>query len=248
MIVKRITSGDERGVSAVEFALALPMLLTFVVGTAQLGKLFFSNADMRHASAAGARVASIFPVPDDDTILDAVDDQLVRSGAVNASTVNVARGTDGNGNPYVDINITYTVPLDFIFFQVGPVTLTDTRRVFTQVESANSTQTTSSTSSSTGGTTTGSTSTTSSTSTGSTSTGGDASTSSSWGGTTSSTGGTTSTSSTGGTTTSTGGTTSTISTGGTTTTSSTSSSSGNGNGNGSSASSGGHNHGRCRRC
>jgi Flp pilus assembly protein TadG len=242
MIRKLAMKGDERGVSAVEFALALPMLLTFVLGTAQLGKLFFSNADMRQAAAAGARVASIFPVPDDDTILDAVDERLVRSGAVDASTVALTKGTDASGNPYVDISITYTVPLDFVFFQVSPVTLNETRRVFTQVASPNTTQTTTSTStSSTGGTTTSSTTTSSTTSGGTTS--------SSWGGTTSSTGGTTSstgsstsstsTSSTGGTTSSTGGTTS--STGGTTSSSS-------GNGNGTSSSGGGHGHGRCRRC
>ena len=46
----------------------------------------------------------------------------------------IVRGTDGNGRDYADIEMRYSVPLDFIFFRTPPVTLTETRRVFTQPE------------------------------------------------------------------------------------------------------------------
>ncbi|MFL6844104.1 MAG: TadE/TadG family type IV pilus assembly protein [Allosphingosinicella sp.] len=203
---------DQRGIGAVEFALVAPVLITFIVGISQMGKLFFANADMHNAVAAGARVAAVWPVPGDDAIIAAIHDRLVRTGAAAKTHATITHGTDSNGNAYADITMTYTVPLDFIFFEVPAVTLHDTRRIFTQVTDANSTSYVSTTGTTTSGGTTGTTTTT----TGGTTTSGGTTTT---GGTTTS-GGTTTT---GGTTSSTGGTTTT--TGGTTSTSSTSASS-----------------------
>jgi hypothetical protein len=236
MMQKRLLRGDNRGIGAVEFALIAPVLISFIVGISQLGKLFFANADMKNASAAGARLASIYPTPADATIISTINGRLVRTEASAHATPAVTHGTDGSGNPYIEIRMTYSVPLDFIFFRVPSVTLHDTRRVFTQVAQGNSTNITT-TSSTTGGTTSTTSGTTSSTTTG---------------GTTSTTGGTTSStsaSSTGGTTSSTSAT-SASSTSSTSTTSSTTSSSGNassGNNNGSSSSNG-HGHGNCPSC
>lgn len=233
MMLKRLLRRDTKGIGAVEFALVAPVLISFVIGISQMGRLFYANADMKNALASGARVASVWPVPDDSVILAAVNDRIARTGGVAAAEVEIAdRGTDPNGNDFIEIEMTYQVPLDFIFFDVGPVTLNDSRRVFTQMGTgstedeaeppAGTTSTTSATSA--GGTT----------STSATSAGGTTSTSA------------TSASSTGGDTTSTsatsaGGTTSTTSAS-STTSSTTSGSSGNGNGNGN-----GHNHGNCKR-
>ncbi|HYE27406.1 MAG TPA: TadE/TadG family type IV pilus assembly protein [Allosphingosinicella sp.] len=160
---------DQKGVGAAEFALVAPVLISFVVGVSQLGRLFFANADMHNAIAAGARVASVWPVPDDATILAAVNNRLVRTNARTRATPSVVHGTDANGNAYVEISMTYSVPLEFIFFETPPVTLRDTRRVFTQVadELENGGG---STTSATSSTTTGGTSTTSASSTGGTTT------------------------------------------------------------------------------
>jgi len=232
MMLNRLLRRDSRGIGAVEFALVAPVLISFIIGVSQLGRMFFANADMKSAIAAGARVASVYPVPDDDAILDAIDQRLLRDGAENRTQTAVARGTDANGNPYIEITMSYSVPLEFIFFSPPPVTLHDTRRVFTQVETANgTTYSTSASTTTTGGTTS---------STGSTSTGGETSSTSatSAGGSTGST--STSSTSTGSTSTSSTSTSSTSSGSTGSTTSSTSS--------GSNGSSGGHAHGSCRRC
>jgi Flp pilus assembly protein TadG len=123
---------DQRGVSAVEFGLLAPVLISFVVGTAQLGTLFFANADMRNAIAAGARAASVWPVPQPDAVKAAVEAQLVRRGAGDAANVTVTDpATDANGNPYMQIAVTYDVPLDFLLYS-PTVTLGDTRTVLVQ--------------------------------------------------------------------------------------------------------------------
>jgi hypothetical protein len=231
MMLKKLLRRDDRGIGAVEFGLIAPVLISFIIGVSQLGRMFYANADMKNAIAHGARVASVYPLPQDEVILDAVDERLMRSGAEDRTQTNIVHGTDENGNAFLELRMTYSVPLEFIFFDVPPVTLRDSRRVFTQVSAALQNN-------NTGGTTTGGTTSTTSaggttSSTSATSTGGTTSSTSA-----TSTGGTTSSTST----TSAGGTTSSTSATSASSTS-TSGSSGNGNGNGN-----GHNHGKCRRC
>ena len=247
MMMKRLLRRDTKGIGAVEFALVAPVLISFVIGISQMGRLFYANADMKNAIASGARVASVWPVPEDEVILAAVNGRLARSGGIAAADVDLARATDESGNDYVDISMSYNVPLDFIFFDIGPITLRDTRRVFIQMDSvrgasADGTGCTSNCGGTEDPPTDGGTTTGGDTSTGGTTTGGDTSTGGTTTGGDTSTGGTTTggDTSTGGTTT--GGTT----TGGTTTGGTTSS----GNGNGSSGNSNGnsgHGHGNCNK-
>lgn len=131
---RRTLALDRRGGAAIEFAWTLPLLLLFVVGIAQLGVLFFANADLRNAVAAGSRVASVYPRPDDAAIVERINAQVAGLDRARVDGPRIVRGTDSNGNDYADISMSYAVPLDFIFFEAGPVTLTETRRVFTQPE------------------------------------------------------------------------------------------------------------------
>jgi Flp pilus assembly protein TadG len=183
MILKPLLSRDNKGIGAVEFALVAPVLIAFIVGVSQLGRMFYANADMKNAIAHGARVASVYSETEisDATIIAAVNNRLMREGANTKATTTVFRGTE-NGNPFVELRVTYSVPLEFIFFNTPPVTLKDTRKVFTQVVLANQTTiTTTSASSSTSATSAGgTTSSTSASSTSASSTSsGDASTSTS---------------------------------------------------------------------
>jgi Flp pilus assembly protein TadG len=226
MMLKRNLSRDQRGIGATEFALVAPVLISFVIGISQMGKLFFANADIKNAAAAGARAAAVWPIPEDAVIVEVVKDHMVRTGASTKITPTVFRGTE-NGNPYIEINTTASVPLDFIFFSLPAMTLKDTRKVFLQVSNANETQYSGSTTSAS--TTSGDPSTSS----------GDPSTSTSSTSATSA-GGTSSTSSTS---------TSASSTSTSSTSSTTSSSSSGNNGSSGNASSGGdkHDHGDCKK-
>lgn len=217
-MLNRLLRRDNKGIGAVEFALVAPVLISFVIGISQMGKLFFANADMKNAMAHGARVASVWPVPNDATILAEVNDRIARTNGLAKSSVQIIRGEDDNDNAFIEIKMSYQVPLEFIFFDLGPVTLEDKRQVFIQMDgetpeggTTTSTGTTSSTSATSAGGTTSSTSATSA------------------GGTTSSTSATSASS------------TSASSTSASTTSSTTSSGNGNSNGNS------GHNHGNCKK-
>lgn len=132
MIRRRNLTGDARGVAIVEFALALPVLLGLIIGATQLGMLFFANADLRNAVAAGARYASIYPRPGDSEVIARINARIVRLDRTHVQGPTITRGTDANGHDYAIIQMTYAVPLDFIVYRTPPVTLSESRRVYTQ--------------------------------------------------------------------------------------------------------------------
>lgn len=128
MTMIRALFRDRAGASAVEFALAAPALLLFVIGMIQLGLLFSATAGMANGVNEAARYATIYPTPSDADILSKVSQKrfMVQSAY---QTVSLSRGT-ANGVQYLDITMNYSAPLNFIFFSTPPVTLRQTRRVY----------------------------------------------------------------------------------------------------------------------
>ncbi len=119
------------GAAAVEFAILAPVLILVIVGIAQLGILFLSNAGLRSAVAEGARYATIFPRPTDSQIRQRISDARFGLNPARLSTPTIVYGVADGAN-YADITVSYSVPLDFIFFNLPPVTLTESRRAFIQ--------------------------------------------------------------------------------------------------------------------
>ena len=133
MARSRVLLQNEKGASAVEFVLAFPVLMIFIIGILQLGVLFSANAGLRQAVEEGARLATIFPIPDDTEIDAQITARVSNSkfGLV-ASRITgptVAHGTS-NGVNFVDVSMSYSVPLDFVLFTTAPVTLSYTRRAY----------------------------------------------------------------------------------------------------------------------
>lgn len=125
-------SRDARGVGAVEFALALPVLLLFVLGAHQLGQAFYADSDLKNAVAAGATLASRYPQPPDEAIIEAITENIIRldSGKLRGPTV--SHGIEPGGYHFVDIEASYPIEFDLIFTAVAPISVTETRRVYTQ--------------------------------------------------------------------------------------------------------------------
>jgi hypothetical protein len=123
---------SESGIGTVEFALVVPVLMSMLVGITQLGNLYFANADVRNAVAAGARTAQIFPRPPVSVVKASIKARLQKAKSpVPEPSVTIVEA-DANGFPYADIEVTYTVPLNFVIYKPKPITLKERRRVFIQ--------------------------------------------------------------------------------------------------------------------
>jgi len=112
----RITVADDRGSSAVEFALVMPLVFVVTLGLVQIGLLVRDRALVEAAARAGARAAALQP-----------DDAAAHDAAVSAApgvdpsalAVSVTRAS-GRGAP-VTVDVTYDDPIrvPFIGWLVG---------------------------------------------------------------------------------------------------------------------------------
>lgn len=122
---------EERGVAAIEMAFALPVLLLFVFGIFQIGVILLANAGMQHALGEGARFATIFPKPADSAIVSRMDESEfgMNVGTFNTPTISTPATTACTNCR--DLQVTYTVTPNFVFFTTPTITLTRNKRVYT---------------------------------------------------------------------------------------------------------------------
>jgi hypothetical protein len=122
---------DERGAAAIEFAIAVPVLILFIWGILQVGLLMQAHAGMQHALGEGARYATLYVPsapnkrPTNDQIKTRIQDRVFKP---KVGTFTVADPTTTGG--YKNLSVSYTMPMDFLFFQGPTVSITRTKRVY----------------------------------------------------------------------------------------------------------------------
>ena len=118
---------DERGAAAIEMAIAVPILALFLWGIFQIGIAFQASAGMQHALGEGARYATIFPAPSNDQIKTRIQDKKFGVGVGTFSAPTVTDSADGT---YKDMSVTFSMPMNFLFFNGPTVNLTRSKRVY----------------------------------------------------------------------------------------------------------------------
>lgn len=116
---------DQDGAAVVEMAFALPIILTMIYGIFQLGVIFAANAGMQHALGEGARYATLYPSPTDSQIKTRMQGKIFGT-KVGAFTVADPTGTTN----YKDLQVSYTVTPNFLFFKLPAITIVRTKRVY----------------------------------------------------------------------------------------------------------------------
>jgi Flp pilus assembly protein TadG len=123
---------DEDGAAAIEFAIAVPVLIFLIYGIFRIGLLFEANAGMQHALGEGARLATLFPTPTDAQITTRMNNRLFGNGY---GTFTVATPVTSAGADFKTLTITYTTPMDFLLVPGPTVTLTRSKVVYLPVAS-----------------------------------------------------------------------------------------------------------------
>ena len=116
---------NERGAAAIEFAIAVPVLILLIYGIFRLGLLYQANAGMQHALGEGARMATLFPTPTDEQITAEMNDKLFGESY---GTFTVAEPE--NTTTTKTLTVTYTTPMDFLLVPGPTVTLTRSKVVY----------------------------------------------------------------------------------------------------------------------
>jgi Flp pilus assembly protein TadG len=128
---------DNEGAAAIEFAIALPVLLVMIYGIFQVGLVFQANAGMQHALGEGARLASLC-VPTADACNAPADAAVVTRMQQKLFGMNIGTfGTPTVTTPATsvctncrDLTVTYTVTPNYLFVNGRAISLTRSKRVY----------------------------------------------------------------------------------------------------------------------
>jgi Flp pilus assembly protein TadG len=138
MRVFRRLLANAKGASAMEFGIAAPVFVLMIMGISQFGLVLFASTGLNNAIAEGARLATLYRPPTETVaereaqIKQRVLDSRFGLTASQLTGPELDYGSSSDGAPYVEIAMSYTVPLDFGLFSLGPIVLDETRRVFVQ--------------------------------------------------------------------------------------------------------------------
>jgi Flp pilus assembly protein TadG len=112
--VRRVRWQRDRGAAAVEFALVLPILLLFVMGTIEWGWFFFTHQRVVNAAREGARAGTLVPPPPNGTTAQMQSEAVDAANSYLTAVGLTATGVDANpaftmddGSLAVRVVITY---------------------------------------------------------------------------------------------------------------------------------------------
>jgi len=135
MSIKR----NERGAAAVEFALAVPVLISFIYGIASVGMVMAASAGMQHGLGEAARLGTICvnptltgcTAPTDAQLTAKVTSSVYGTGNGNLGALSITPGPSATaGNNYRDLSLTYSQPMKLLFINGPTVTITRSKRVY----------------------------------------------------------------------------------------------------------------------
>lgn len=136
MIRNFLIARDDRGAAAVEFALAIPVLVMMIWGIFQISIVLQARAGIEQALGQGARYATIY---DTTTSKRPTNSQI--SAKIVASKFGLRNGTwhtpvidttNEAASGYITISVQYDLPTDFLLFNGPTIALTESKRVYTQ--------------------------------------------------------------------------------------------------------------------
>jgi len=110
-----------------EFALAVPILVSLIWGLFQVGLIFEANAGVQHALGQAARTATIWPTPADATLQAQITSAKfgVANGTWSTPTISSDAATKTK-----TITVSYSQPTNFLFFSGPTVTITKSKVIY----------------------------------------------------------------------------------------------------------------------
>ncbi len=120
---------SNRGVSAVEAALILPIFLFLLLGALKFGEVLYARSAMNSAVEESSRYATIYPTPTDADITARF---RARSFGFIPSRVTptITRGAISATVKYIEVKASWSHSIDLILFTVGPINISAKRRVY----------------------------------------------------------------------------------------------------------------------
>ena len=124
----RRLAANRHGVTAIEAAIALPVLLMILLGLFEFSMAMRYQAAYNDAVSVGARYASLSPTPSTADVRS----RVLSSSSVSLTnaTVTVTSGTSASGRTYYDVVISSSYQVKIPFVKVPAVALSARKRAY----------------------------------------------------------------------------------------------------------------------
>ena len=115
--------GGAEGTAAVEFALAMPILMALIVGGIEFGQFLWQQHVVTSAAREGAKAASLYSKSGGPSVQSVVTNYILNEGALNAADVSVTvtnqtvPGDSSRILKVVTVQIPFTYSMVPAFFQ-----------------------------------------------------------------------------------------------------------------------------------
>jgi len=120
---------DPRGATVIEMAFALPAMIVMLWALVQFGLVFRAVAGIQHALGEGARLATLFPQPEDDDIKQRIADEVYGIGPGTFTISDPAPGIE-DGSVFLHLTVSYTQETDLLLLPGPDITVSRTKRVW----------------------------------------------------------------------------------------------------------------------
>ncbi len=127
----RTFARDEKGAAVVEFALAIPVLITLMVGILQFGIVLHTSGGLRHAVGEGLRFAKINPHATTAQVVAETRAHLDGIDPAGITAIDFQRGTS-NGAQFGRLTINYQATPVIPFVPREVIALSETRQAYLQ--------------------------------------------------------------------------------------------------------------------
>ena len=122
-------ANDERGSFGIEYAVAIPVLVTMMIGIMQFAAVLHTSGVMRHALGEGLRLAKVDPTATTEEVIAETRGSMKGVDLNKMTTLNFERD-QVNATRMGRMTMTYDLQPIIPFAEIPPITLTETRQVY----------------------------------------------------------------------------------------------------------------------
>lgn len=127
--ILRLLIRDTTGSGSVDFAFALPVLVTIMLGALQMGQVLHASGALRHALGQGVRYAKVNPTATEAQVVAEVKDELAAVDPDGITKLKFTRGTT-NGAKWGTAEISYKMEPMIPLVPVPPIELNESKTIW----------------------------------------------------------------------------------------------------------------------
>ncbi len=128
----RSISRDDKGSLGFEFAIAMPVLVTLMLGILQFAMVLHASGAMRNAMGEGLRLAKVDTDATAAEVYTETRDEFVGVAHSGIKTLTFTRGTAANGADYGRLVMEYELQPVLPFAPIPAIRLSETKQVYLQ--------------------------------------------------------------------------------------------------------------------